>query len=95
MPTLTQALDDLLLDAVSRDLTAGVYVMAANNDGVIYTGGAGLRDGQEPWREDTLAWLASMTKAVIAVAALQLVEQGALSLDAPINNVRAMIRTCG
>lgn len=87
MPTLTQALDDLLLDAVSRDLTAGVYVMAANNDGVIYTGGAGLRDGQEPWREDTLAWLASMTKAVIAVAALQLVEQGALSLDAPINNV--------
>lgn len=87
MPTLTRTLNALLADAVANELATGIYVMAANQDGVIYSGGAGLRDDQEPWREDTLAWLASMTKAIIAVATLQLVEQGALNLDAPISDV--------
>jgi methyl acetate hydrolase len=87
MPTLTNTLDALLTDAVDNELATGIYVMAANQERVIYSGGAGLRDGQEPWREDTLAWLASMTKAIIAIATLQLVEQGALELDVPITNI--------
>jgi CubicO group peptidase (beta-lactamase class C family) len=34
--------------------------------------------------DDTVFWIASMTKAITSVAAMMLVEQGALSLDAPI-----------
>jgi CubicO group peptidase (beta-lactamase class C family) len=37
--------------------------------------------------EDTVVWIASMTKAVTGACAMQLVEQGRLALDAPIANV--------
>jgi CubicO group peptidase (beta-lactamase class C family) len=36
---------------------------------------------------DTVVWIASMTKAVTGACAMQLVEQGRLSLDAPIATV--------
>jgi Beta-lactamase len=37
---------------------------------------------------DTMFWIASMTKAVTSVAAMQMVEQGKLSLDKPISRGR-------
>lgn len=85
--SVNEAIDTLLAEAVEHDVTSGVYVMAADRDGIVYSGGAGTRDGDEPWGEDTIAWLASMTKSVVAVAALQLVEQGRLSLDDPVRDV--------
>ena len=36
---------------------------------------------------DTVFWIASMTKAVTSVAAMQLVEQGRLELDAPLGEL--------
>ena len=36
---------------------------------------------------DTVFWIASMTKAITSAAAMQLVEQGKLALDAPIAEV--------
>jgi len=36
---------------------------------------------------DSVFWIASMTKAITSTAAMQLVEQGKLSLDAPIGKV--------
>ena len=36
---------------------------------------------------DSVFWIASMTKAITAAGAMQLVEQGKLSLDAPIGEV--------
>jgi hypothetical protein len=36
---------------------------------------------------DSVFWIASMTKAITAAGAMQLVEQGKLSLDAPIGKV--------
>ena len=41
---------------------------------------------EKPIERDTIFWVASMTKAVTSVAALQLVEQGKLSLDAPLSD---------
>jgi CubicO group peptidase (beta-lactamase class C family) len=38
-------------------------------------------------RPDSVFWIASMTKAITTVAALQLVEQGKLSLDGPIGDL--------
>lgn len=42
------------------------------------------KDGQQPWHADTILNLYSCTKAFTAVAALQLVGEGKLDLDAPV-----------
>jgi len=44
-------------------------------------------DGGTAMTADTVMWIASMTKAVTSVAAMQLVEQGRLSLDAPLGDL--------
>ena len=36
---------------------------------------------------DSVVWIASMTKAITAAAAMQQVEQGKLALDVPIGSV--------
>ena len=36
---------------------------------------------------DTVVWLASMTKAITGAAAMQLIERGKLSLDAPARSM--------
>ena len=55
----------------------------------LYEGAAGERSagGTVPMTPDTVGWIASMTKAITSVAALQQVEAGRLSLDGPIAEV--------
>ena len=67
----------------------GVVAMAANSTDVIYEGAFGKRDLSKPdaMTMDSVFWIASMTKAVTTAGAMQLVEQGKLSLDAPIGKV--------
>jgi len=67
----------------------GVVAIAATGSETIYQGAFGRRDlgKPEPMAPDSVFWIASMTKAVTAVAAMQLVEQGRLTLDAPIGTV--------
>jgi methyl acetate hydrolase len=59
--------------------------MATDRTSVIYEGAFGKRiQGQPaPMTVDTVGWIASMTKALTGAAAMQLVEQGKLDLDAP------------
>jgi CubicO group peptidase (beta-lactamase class C family) len=86
---LKQAVDTLLQDAVSRGDVPGVVATATHRDETIYEGGFGERawGGGEPMSPDTVVWIASMTKAITGTAAMQLVEQGKLSLDAPAREV--------
>ena len=67
----------------------GVVAMAATGNEVIYQGAFGKRDlsKDQPMTADSVFWIASMTKAVTAAAAMQLVEQGKLSLDGSIGDV--------
>ena len=62
---------------------------ATNADGDIYLGGFGERvaGGGDEMTPDTVGWIASMTKAITGAAAMQLVEQGRLDLDAPASEV--------
>ena len=46
--------------------------------------GVADKDGQQAWHSDTILNLYSCTKAFTAVAALQLVGEGKLDLDAPV-----------
>jgi methyl acetate hydrolase len=67
----------------------GVVAMAANSKEVIYQGAYGKRDlsKDDAMTTDSVFWIASMSKAITAAAGMQLVEQGKLSLDAPIGTV--------
>jgi CubicO group peptidase (beta-lactamase class C family) len=87
-PLHTQ-IDTALRQATEHKDVPGVVTVAANDKGVIYEGAFGTRNlAQGPAMTlDTIFRLASMTKAVTSVAAMQLVEQGRLQLDQPIGNV--------
>jgi CubicO group peptidase (beta-lactamase class C family) len=65
---------------------AGVVAAAATADGIIYEGAFGKRDIATgvAMTTDTVVWIASMTKAVTGACAMQLVEQGKLTLDGDI-----------
>jgi methyl acetate hydrolase len=67
----------------------GVVAIAATSSEVIYQGAFGKRDLSKDaaMTSDSVFWIASMTKALTAAAAMQLVEQGKLSLEAPIGKV--------
>ena len=75
--------------AVASAQIPGAVGMIVDPDGVRFARAVGEADATThvPMREDTLFQIASMTKAVTSVAAMQLVEQGRLSLDADIGAV--------
>ncbi|HWD60087.1 MAG TPA: serine hydrolase domain-containing protein [Stellaceae bacterium] len=79
-------IDEILKQAVDDGTLPGVVAMAATIDGPVYEGAFGVRrlGDKQPMTRDTVFRIASMTKAITAVAAMQLVEQGKLSLDAPV-----------
>ncbi len=82
-------IDKALSDAVAGGRIAGLVAAAADAQGVAYQSAFGSRSlGQpRPMTVDTVFRIASMTKAVTAVAAMQMTEQGKLSLDQPAREV--------
>jgi methyl acetate hydrolase len=81
-----QEADAILERAVRADApVAGVVAMVTDREGNVYEGAAGTRrlSGAVPMTPDTVFALFSTTKAITATAALQLVEEGRLDLDAP------------
>ncbi len=87
--TFRQRADALLGAAAASGAVAGAAAILATRDDIIYEGGAGVRalGGEGAMDCDSICWIASMTKPLTAVAALQLVERGALDLDAPASDV--------
>jgi methyl acetate hydrolase len=83
------AIDGLLADAASDGTFPGVIAVAGDRDGTLYEGAFGRLsvDGEETVRADTMLAIASMTKAITSVAALQLIEQGRLALDQTVSSV--------
>jgi len=79
-------IDATLKSAVDAGIVPGVVAMATTADGPCYAGAFGQRrlGSSTPMTLDTVFRIASMTKAITCVAAMQLVEQGKLSLDAPV-----------
>jgi len=82
-------IDQVLRQKSDAKEIPGVVAIAANSKEVIYQGAFGKRDlsKDDAMTPDSVFWIASMTKAITAAAAMQLVEQGKLSLDAPIGKV--------
>ncbi len=86
MSDLTSAID-AVLDGVTAGSprVAGVAAVATDRNGNIYEGARGERilGGGTEFTTDTVCAIFSTTKAVAGTAALQLVEDGKLDLDAP------------
>src|SRR5271154_6234122 len=82
-------IDQLLRQKSEAKEIPGVVAMAATGKEVIYQGAYGKRDlsKDDAMTADSVFWIASMTKAITTAAAMQLVEQGKLSLDAPIGKL--------
>jgi CubicO group peptidase (beta-lactamase class C family) len=84
--TIQNRIDSALRDAQATQAVPGFVALATTAEATIYQGAFGLRDlsGEAPMQLDAVFWIASMTKALTSFAAMQLIEQGRLSLDAPI-----------
>jgi CubicO group peptidase (beta-lactamase class C family) len=79
-------IDEVLERAVADGAVPSVAAIAADRDGIIYEGAAGPRvvGGDDPVTVDTHFRIMSMTKMVATTVALQLIEQGKLDIDAPV-----------
>ncbi len=82
-------IDKALAAAVNGEKIAGLVAAAADEHGVIYCSAFGRRNVAKPARmtQDSVFRIASMTKAITAAAAMQMVEQGKLSLDQPAKEI--------
>jgi methyl acetate hydrolase len=88
-PSSLAQIDATLRNATEAKEVPGVVAMAATDNGILYEGVFGTRDlARGPaMTRDTVFRIASMTKAVTSVAAMQLVEQGKLKLNEPVPDI--------
>lgn len=79
------ALDDTLHASVQRHAIPACVAMAATSSEITYSGAFGKRDSASgiDVTPESIFMIASMTKPVTSVAAMQLVEQGKLKLHVP------------
>src|SRR5262245_38218929 len=82
-------IDQILRQKSEAKEIPGVVAIAASGKEVIYQGAFGNRDlsKDDAMTLDSVFWIASMTKAITSAGAMQLVEQGKLSLEEPIGNL--------
>lgn len=84
----TAGIDDTLRNGIAQRKIPAAVGMVANGHTVLYSGAFGTRDSSGvPVTADSIFAIASMTKAVTTVAALQLVEQGKVTLDEPVSRL--------
>ncbi|HDR9483942.1 TPA: beta-lactamase family protein [Burkholderia aenigmatica] len=82
-PALTQRVDAVLSRQLETQRLVGAVVLIARDGELVYRRAAGFadREARTPMQEDTLFRLASVTKPIVATAAMALVAQHKLSLD--------------
>jgi methyl acetate hydrolase len=88
-PASRAKIDAVLKQAVDAKEVPGVVAMVATDKGLFYENAFGVRElGKGPdMTLDSVFRIASMTKAITSVAAMQLVEQGKLKLEEPVPNI--------
>ncbi|WP_224363323.1 serine hydrolase domain-containing protein [Hyalangium versicolor] len=86
-PSLTERLDRAIDQALADRRIVGTVVVVAQDGKIVYERAAGLadRESKRPMKKDEIFRLASMSKPIVSVAALKLVEQGKLRLDDPVS----------
>jgi CubicO group peptidase (beta-lactamase class C family) len=82
-----EALGSTLRAEVGADRLPGAVVMVARNGKIVYQDAIGMQDPQTktPMRADAIFAVASMSKPIISVAVMQLVEEGRILLTDPVS----------
>ncbi|NTG49046.1 beta-lactamase family protein [Agrobacterium rhizogenes] len=86
LDSFAQGVDAAIDAALIDKRLVGAVVLISRNGEQIYRRAAGLADRENgvAMREETIFRLASVTKPIVAIAAMRLVEQGRIGLDDPI-----------
>jgi hypothetical protein len=81
--------DSVLQTAIEGGDVFGVVATVADTSGPVYEGAFGRRqaNAEDKMSPDTMFRVASMTKVVTPVAAVQLIEAGKLDLDATVGSI--------
>lgn len=79
-------IESMVLEFVDSKKYPGAVTLIAKNGKIVYESEVGWSDSSrtEPYRKEHLFRMASMTKPLVSVAAMQLVEVGQLKLDDPV-----------
>lgn len=85
-PALEARLDPVIDRALSENRIVGAVVLVAKDGEIVYRRAAGYADREAgtPMQEDSIFLLASVTKPFVTAAAMRLIEEGRLDLDAPV-----------
>src|SRR5579871_7004063 len=80
-------IDEILRRGREQRKIPAVVAMTGTADRIAYAGAFGTRDAESGIAigMDSIFAIASMTKAVTSVAAMQLVERGKMTLDEPVS----------
>jgi CubicO group peptidase (beta-lactamase class C family) len=91
----TAEMDRVLRQSIGPTKVVGLVAAAATDKGTFYEAAYGKRslDQEADMSADSVFWIASMTKPITCTAAMQMVEQGRLSLEAPIGEVLPELRS--
>ena len=84
--SLAKSLDAVIDHTLFESRLVGAVVLVARHGELVYHRAAGLadREANRAMTEDTIFRLASVTKPIVAIAAMRLVEQGLIELDDPV-----------
>jgi CubicO group peptidase (beta-lactamase class C family) len=90
-PLSSAQMDGAVAKAMERWKVPGVGLAVINDGRLVYLKGYGYRDveGKQPFEPWTSTYAASLTKTVFGYAVLQLVDQGKIALDTPIDKYLA------
>ncbi|KAF9476665.1 beta-lactamase/transpeptidase-like protein [Pholiota conissans] len=84
-------LDNLLAQAIAENRVPGAYFAAATPDAKLYSGSAGVKSFKDPTSgkvdKNSVFWICSMTKLVVTVAIIQLIETGVITLETPVESI--------
>ncbi|WP_299630224.1 serine hydrolase domain-containing protein [uncultured Roseobacter sp.] len=84
---MSKKIDGILQSAVDAGDVPFVVAMAANASSVVYSGAFGPASQGRVAQENTVFRIFSMTKSVGSVAAMVLIDRGALSMDTPVADI--------
>lgn len=81
--SLGAAVDAAITNALDEKRLVGAVVLVARDGEIVHRRAAGLADREKglATREDTIFRLASITKPIVTIAAMRLVEEGRMGLD--------------
>lgn len=85
-PALSQRIDVVVDDAIDSGRLVGAVVLVARDGRVVYRRAAGWadRETKRPMAVHSVFRLASVTKPIVSVAVMRLVQEGRLRLDDPV-----------